>query len=149
MHQLDGQRQAGEVGKGQDAGQGAFQLADVGLHLAGDGLEDLVRHLAAGALGLGAQDGDAGLQVGRLDIDDQAPLEARAQAFLQGHHGLGRAVGGDDDLLVLPVQGVEGVEELLLGRFLAGDELDVVDQQHVDAAVVVAEVARCCARGWS
>ncbi len=35
---------------------------------------------------------------------------------------------------------VEGVEELLLGAFLAGDELDVVDQQDVDAPVALAEL---------
>ena len=51
----------------------------------------------------------------------------------------GRAVGGDDDLLVALVQRVEGVEELVLGALLAGEELDVVDEQHVDAAVLVAE----------
>jgi hypothetical protein len=28
---------------------------------------------------------------------------------------------------------VEGVEELFLGALLAGEELDVVDQEHVDA----------------
>ena len=58
------------------------------------------------------------------------------------------ALGGRSEestiCLSCAVQGVEGVEELLLGGFLAGDELDVIDQQHVDAAVVVAEVAACC-----
>ena len=44
-------------------------------------------------------------------------------------------VGADDDLLARVVQGVEGVEEFLLGLLLAGDELDVVDEQDVSAAV--------------
>ena len=52
---------------------------------------------------------------------------------------IGRPVGANDDLFVLPMQGIEGMEEFFLRRFLAGDELDVVDQQHIDAAVAVAK----------
>jgi hypothetical protein len=49
------------------------------------------------------------------------------------------SVRGDDDLLVGVVQRVERVEELLLDAFLALDELDVVDQQHIDVAVAAFE----------
>ena len=44
-------------------------------HLVGDALEVL-------GLGLLAEDGEAGLELGRLDVGDQAPLEAAAQAVL-------------------------------------------------------------------
>ncbi len=54
---------------------------------------------------------------------------------------LRRAVGGDDDLLVRVVQGVEGVEELLLRPLAVLQELDVVDQQDVDVAVAALERA--------
>ncbi len=37
------------------------------------------------------------------------------------------------------MEGVEGVEELLLGALLAGEELDVVDEEDVDVAELVAE----------
>ena len=47
------------------------------------------------------------------------------------------------DLLLRVVQRVERVEELVLRAFLARDELDVVDEQHVDAAVALAEIERC------
>ena len=46
----------------------------------------------------------------------------------------------DHDLLAVLVQRVERVEELFLRPLFAGDELDVVDQQHVDAPVAVAEL---------
>ena len=39
------------------------------------------------------------------------------------------------------MQRVEGVEELLLGPRLALEELDVVDQQHVDVAEAGLEVS--------
>ena len=37
------------------------------------------------------------------------------------------------------MQVVEGMEQLLLGAFLAGDELDVVDEQNVRRPVLFAE----------
>jgi hypothetical protein len=83
--------------------------------------------------------GDAGLEVGRLDVGDEAPLEAVAQSVLQRLQPLRRAVGGQDDLLVGVVEGVEGVEELLLGLGLPLQELDVVDEEHVDVAVAALE----------
>ena len=70
---------------------------------------------------------------------DQAPLEARDQALLQVLDLAGRPVAGQHDLLVRLVQGVERVEELLLDALLAGQELDVVDQQHIGLAVLPAE----------
>ena len=51
-----------------------------------------------------------------------------------------RGVAADDDLLRRVEQRVERVEELGLRAFLAADELDVVDEQHVDVAVPLAEV---------
>ena len=41
-------------------------------------------------------------------------------------------VGRDDHLAVLIDQGVEGVEELLLGRLPSTDKLDIVDHQQID-----------------
>jgi hypothetical protein len=48
------------------------------------------------------------------------------------------AVSGQHDLLVVLVQRVERVEELVLRALLAGEELDVVDEQDIDAFSVVA-----------
>ena len=61
------------------------------------------------------------------------------QPVLEGGQLFGWAVGRDDDLLVGVVQRVEGVEELFLDAFLALDELDVIDEQHVDVAVAAFE----------
>ena len=52
---------------------------------------------------------------------------------------LGQAVAGEHQLPAGVVERVEGVEELLLGLGLAGEELDVVDQEHVDVAVEALE----------
>ena len=78
------------------------------------------------------QNRDLGLEIGRLDVGDQAPLEARAQTLFEPRNLVRRAVAGEDDLLLRVVERVEGVEELVLRAFLAGEELDVVDEQDVD-----------------
>ena len=72
-------------------------------------------------------------------------LEALAQALLDRHQRAREAVAGQHELAAGLVQRVEGVEELLLGLGLAGEELDVVDQQHVDVAVGVLEARRAIA----
>jgi hypothetical protein len=46
-------------------------------------------------------------------------------------------LAGDDDLLARVVQGVEGLEELLLGAFLVLQELDVVHQEHIQQVLRV------------
>src|SRR5260370_12183997 len=76
--------------------------------------------------GLLLENGDARLEVGGLDIGDQAPLEARAEPLFDLGDLLGRAVAGDDDLLARLVEVVEGVEELLLGAFLAREDGPIV-----------------------
>src|SRR5215203_3934143 len=52
------------------------------------------------------------------------------------------AVGGDDDLLVLLVERVEGVEERFLGLYLVLQELDIVHQEHVVLPVALLELQR-------
>ena len=112
----------------------------------GDELEHVRRREQPLLRGLLLQDRDPGLQVGRLDVGEQAPLEPGPQPVLQRGQLLGRAVGGDDDLLVRVVQRVEGVEELLLRALAVLQELDVVDQQDVDVAVAALERAASCRR---
>jgi hypothetical protein len=53
---------------------------------------------------------------------------------------VGGAVAGEIYLLLGLEEFVEGVEELLLDALLAGEEVDVVDEQDVDLAVALAEL---------
>ena len=81
---------------------------------------------------LGQHDLRARLEVRRVDRHRQAPGQARFQPRLQAFDFARVAVAGQDDLLLAVEQRVEGVEELLLRAVLAGEELDVVDQQRID-----------------
>ena len=62
----------------------------------------------------------------------------RRRSSMRGDR-LRRPVGGDHDLAAAAVQVVERVEELLLELLGALEELDVVDEQHVDLAVAAFE----------
>ena len=130
---------ADQRGMGDDAVQRALQLADIGDDLVGQELQHLGGHLRLHLLGLGLQDAQAQL-IGRgMDVGHQPPAEARAHALLEPLEVVGRFVGGDHHLPVLVDQRVEGVEEFLLGRILAADELHVIDHQHVDRAELLLE----------
>ena len=110
-----------------------------------DEAQDLFRDQAAVVAQLGVENRQASLEVRRLDVGDESPLKPRTQPVLERGDFLGRSVGRDDDLLVDLVQGVERMEELFLGAVFPGEELHVVDQQHVDGPVLVAELSH--ARG--
>src|SRR5204862_3153350 len=79
------------------------------------------------------------LEIGRLDVRDETPLEPRSQALLEGRDLPRRPVARDHDLPARLVQGVEGVEELLLDPLLVLEELDVVDEEDVVGAVALLE----------
>ena len=87
-----------------------------------------------------AEDGHLRLEVGRLDIGDEAPFEAGAESVFQGRNLFRRRVGREYDLLLRLVKGVKRVKELLLRPFLPGQELDVVEQKGVDLSIAVAKL---------
>src|SRR6476661_8142084 len=117
-----------------------MQLAYVDVDPPSQHTEDVTLGVDAGLADEPAQDGEAGSQVGGFDGHRQPPLETVAQARLQGRELAGNAVCGEDQLAAAFVERVEGVEELVLGVPLALEELDVVDQQHVEVAVAALEL---------
>ena len=135
-----GERNAVQARVRGDADQRAFELPHVVDDVLGDeaqhGVGDAVEVLGFGLL---LQNCEARLELGRLDVGDQAPFEATAQPVLDRGDRLRRPVGGDHDLAAAAVQVVERVEELLLELLGALEELDVVDEQHVDLAVAALE----------
>ena len=124
---------------GDDACQYPLHHTHIAFYIGSDQLDDLVRQTGMLCLRLLPQDRDPRLQVRGLDIDRQAIGEPRAQPVLQLVQILWRPVARNDDLLVRFAQRIEGVEKLLLGPRLVLQELDVVDDQAVDGAVLLLE----------
>src|SRR5262249_15460495 len=116
--------------------------SDVVLHVRGDELEYVVRDDGSLVLGLRSQDGDARLEFRGLNVRQQSGEEATSETVLKGGDRTRRSVRGEDQLFRRIVQGVEGVEELLLKGLLALEELDVVDEEHVAFAIATLEDVR-------
>ena len=73
--------------------------------------------------------------IGRLDLDDEPALEARAQPLLEPLDRLGRVHAREDDLPPVVEQAVEDVEELFLRALLPRALVDVVENERVDHAI--------------
>src|SRR5207245_11798089 len=118
----------------------AFELPHAGAYMFGDEAGHVVRdrELELVLLGLLAQDRDAVLQVRLADVGDHPPLEPGDQPVLETRNLLGGPIRGEHHLLARLEQGVEGVEELVLGHFLAFEEMHVVHQEEVDVVAIAA-----------
>ena len=145
-HVADGVLRHGQRGKlffqliGRvDALDDAFELTDVGFQALGDEFRDFVAHLHIALLGLALDNGNSGFKFRGLNIREQTHLKAGAQAVFQRLNLSRGTVAGEDNLLMLLMKGIEGVEEFLLRLFLASDKLYVVHHEHVDIAVFLME----------
>ena len=138
--QLDGDFSAFEHSQSMDFGEGAFEFAGVLVEFGGDELDDFVGGIDAAELGFFEEDGDAGFKIGFVDAGDQALIEATDEAFFEPFNFYGFAVGTEDNLFAGLVEGVKGVEEFFLRAFSFGEELHVVDDEHLGMAVFVAEI---------
>ena len=70
----------------------------------------------------------------RVDLDHHAGDKTVHQRFGEIADQLGMSVGGHDDLLSRRIDGIEGVQKLFLRGLFVGQEVDVIDQQHIDAS---------------
>ena len=77
----------------------------------------------------------------------EAPLEAIAQALGESGERRGRAVAGEDDLAAALVSALKVWKNSSSVCALALEELDVVDEQHVDLAVAALEALGAARRG--
>ncbi|MNY03045.1 hypothetical protein D3C86_1356440 [compost metagenome] len=139
-NQLDGDVAAHEVRVGDHAFERAFQFTDVGANALGNEERRVMGQVDFGLVGLLHQNRDPGLQLRRLDGYRQAPTEAGFQALFKAFDFFRIAVTGENDLLATFKQGVEGVEKLFLGTLLAGEELNVIDQQRIHRTVETFEL---------
>ena len=80
------------------------------------------------------KDRQARREVWPFDVGDKAGGKALAEAILEVTEVTRKPVAADHQLAAGVIERVEGVKQLLLAARLPLEELDVVDQQHVDAA---------------
>ena len=129
-----GHRQAAQ------ARERTLELADVRVEARSDVCRHLVRHLQVMQRRLGLQDGDARLVRRPVDARHQTAVEAADEALLEVGDLRRCRVRAEDDLPPALVERVERMEELFLRLLVLGEEVDVVDHQHVRVAEAVAEL---------
>src|SRR5579862_2783081 len=95
------------------ANQGALEFADVRTNILGNEESYVGWERYTFLLRFLLQNGNFRLEIGWLDVGDQAPFEAAAQAIFEFRQLFRRAIAGDHDLLHRFVQSVEGVEKFL------------------------------------
>ena len=133
---------AGDPAKVPDAVQGALQFADIAAQLVGEETQHVVAQRAFPArLGPGTEDGQPGFGFGRQQAPDRAPQQPIRQLRRKVIGQARMAVAGQHHLPAVGQQRVERVQELLLGRTLAGQEVEVIQQQRVALAELLAEDA--------
>src|SRR3954447_6941716 len=119
--------------------QCTFQLADVRANVRSDVKRHIRRDCDLFLLGFLLKNRHLRLKVWRLDIRDESPFKPAAQAVFDFGQFFWRTVTSDDDLFHRLVQRIKRVKELFLGTFLLGEELDIIHQQHVNVAKLVAK----------
>ncbi len=125
--EINGDRAFVERSDGGQPGEAAFKLAHVRCDILRDKQRDIRRQMKVFQGGLLLHDRDPRLEVWRSDVGDQAGLETIPQAFFESGDIARHFVRGQNYLMTVRVQGIEGMEELLLGPFAAGQELNVVE----------------------
>ena len=105
----------------------------------GEELENLIAQLDLQRSRFLAQNRHARLDIGRLELRGQAPLETGNEPMFEVGDFRGGPVAREDDLFMAVEERVEGVEKFLLRAFFPAEELDVVDQEQIRLAIAFAE----------
>ena len=85
----------------------------------------------------------AGLKVRCSNIRRQSAFKTGADSVVQRFNFLNRAVKRYHDLLVVLEKGIKGVEKFLLCLLLARYKVNIVYQQHIHIAELIAEIINC------
>ena len=122
---------------GKETGQRALQFA----HVRGDPVgqefhhpfaDPRARKLFREQIHLALQDSQAQLVAGRVDVDHQAGVQTAHDPLFQPVDLSRSGIRAEHDLLFLLHQCVERMKEFLLRGVLSGDELHIIDHQHID-----------------
>ncbi len=111
-------------------------MAHVACNIFSKVTDDFVADFEVAFFGLLVENGFARLDVGRLDINGQAPRKTAHEAVGEVLDFGGGGVGRKHDLLAGLMQRVENQEEFVLRLVLARPVLDVVDEENIDFVAV-------------
>lgn len=125
----------------QDGDHRAFQLTGVRRNAQRQIVDNFLRKLDTIVLQLLGNDGRTSFQIRNLQVGGQSPFEAVQQSRLKTRDVHRRLVGSHDNLLLQLVQMVEYLEESFLClRLVAGNKLDIVNDEHIHRLIKPVEI---------
>ena len=127
-------------GIGQQAMDDAFQLADTVADIARDVVQHIIGDVQAIVLHNAVQDAATQTFFGLLHLCHQSALETGDEPVLHTLQRNGRTIAGHDNLLAVPPEVVEDVEESILSSRHTCQLLHVIHDEHIDALVEVHKV---------
>src|SRR6266699_882715 len=128
-----------ERGKRGYAHQRALEPAHVAANTSREELVNVIVQFNLQGARFLPQNGKTRLDVGRLQLRGQAPLETRNQTVFEIGNLRGRTITREHDLFVTVEEGIKGVKKFLLRPLFAGEKLNIVDQEQIGLAVTFAE----------
>src|SRR5579862_4540683 len=128
-----------ERGERGQSRQASFQLANISRNVLRDIQADVGRKPQFLERRFLLDDRDAGFEIRRRDIGNQARFKSIAQSVFQSRDILRHFIRGKDDLMALAMQRIKSMKKLLLGTIAAGEELHVVEDERIDAPELVAK----------
>ena len=126
-------------GPSGDTVQSTLQATDVRFDALRDEMKDGIPQTDLHGGSLLPQDGQPGFDVRGLKLCAQTPFKTGNESFLEVGNISGRTIARKNDLAVAIEQGVERVEEFLLGTVLPREKLDVINQKAVGLAETTTE----------
>ena len=150
LHRGAGELRRFGTGGGHHAVHHALEFGDGPLDRVGDPGGDVLREGDSRRPGLLPDEGQTGVPAGALQLGRQAALEAAAHPAVEVLDLAGVAVHREHHLPTALGERIEGVEELLgapAEGVEPGDELDVIHQEHLHAAVPLAQVEQAVRQG--
>ena len=91
-------------------------------------------------MGFFLHDSDSCFVAWRIESGDESPLEPADKSFFKRRQFGRRRIGGEDNLLMIVVERVEGVEEFFLALFSFAKELDVIYDENIGGSELALEI---------
>ena len=98
-----------------------------------------MRQAQTESFSLGRENRNTSLDLRGFDGDSQSPAKAGFEAFLEAVNLFRIAIAAEDYLLTGLEKGIEGVKKLFLRSLFSREELNIVNEEHVEGAVTSLE----------
>src|SRR5436305_3882291 len=118
------------------AGQSTFEFSHVALRFRCNKDANILGQENTLRFGLLVENGHFRLEIGSLNVYQQAPFKPGAQSLDETGKLARSRVARNHQLLLVIVEFIEGVEELFLGPLFSCNDVDIVNEKDVGSSVM-------------